>query len=76
MDRFDALFAKYDMDLDATQIQQDVKKILLDKYDTYNQKSIYSQILSFVDITSFSHDLPPSILFLNIAYLNYLNIDS
>ena len=52
MDRFDALFAKYDMDLDATQIQQDVKKILLDKYDTYNQKSIYSQILSFVDITS------------------------
>ncbi|MBR5696461.1 MAG: deoxyribose-phosphate aldolase [Paludibacteraceae bacterium] len=52
MDRFDALFAKYDMDLDATQIQQDVKKILLDKYDTFNQKSIYSQILSFVDITS------------------------
>lgn len=52
MDRFDALFAKYDMDLDATQIRQDVKKILLDKYDTYNQKSIYSQILSFVDITS------------------------
>ena len=52
MDRFDALFAKYDMDLDAAQIQQDVKKILLDKYDTYNQKSIYSQILSFVDITS------------------------
>ncbi len=52
MDRFDALFAKYEMDLDATQIQQDVKKILLDKYDTFNQKSIYSQILSFVDITS------------------------
>lgn len=52
MDRFDALFAKYEMDLDATQIRQDVKKILLDKYDTYNQKSIYSQILSFVDITS------------------------
>lgn len=52
MDRFDALFAKYDMDLDVNQVQQDVKKILLDNYDKYNQKSIYSQILSMVDITS------------------------
>lgn len=52
MDRFDALFSKYDMDLDVNQVQQDVKKILLDNYDKYNQKSIYSQILSMVDITS------------------------
>ena len=52
MDRFDALFAKYDFDLDSSSVQQDVKKILLDKYDTYNQKSVYSQILSMVDITS------------------------
>lgn len=52
MDRFDALFAKYDMDLDVNQVQQEVKKILLDNYDKYNQKSIYSQILSMVDITS------------------------
>ena len=52
MDRFDALFAKYDMDLDVNNVQQEVKKILLDNYDKYNQKSIYSQILSMVDITS------------------------
>ncbi len=52
MDRFDAFFAKYDMDLDVNQVQQEVKKILLDNYDKYNQKSIYSQILSMVDITS------------------------
>lgn len=52
MDRFDALFEKYDMNLDACQIQEDVKKILLDQYDKYNQKAIYSQILSMVDITS------------------------
>lgn len=52
MDRFDALFEKYDMNLDACQIQEDVKKILLDQYDKYNQKTIYSQILSMVDITS------------------------
>lgn len=52
MDRFDALFEKYDMNLDVNQIQADVKKILLDNYDKYNQKAIYSQILSMVDITS------------------------
>ena len=52
MDRFDALFEKYDMNLDMNDIQADVKKILLDNYDKYNQKAIYSQILSFVDITS------------------------
>ena len=52
MDRFDALFSKYDMDLDVNNVQQEVKKILLDNYDKYNQKSIYSQILSMVDITS------------------------
>lgn len=52
MDRFDALFEKYDMNLDMNDIQADVKKILLDNYDKYNQKAIYSQIFSFVDITS------------------------
>lgn len=52
MDRFDALFEKYEMNLDLNQIQAEVKKILLDEYDKYNQKAIYSQILSMVDITS------------------------
>lgn len=52
MDRFDALFEKYDMDLDMNQIQSEVKKLLMDNYDKYNEKAIYSQILSMVDITS------------------------
>ncbi len=52
MDRFDALFEKYDMDLDMNQIQSEVKKLLMDNYDKYNEKAIYSHILSMVDITS------------------------
>lgn len=53
MDRFDELFSKYDFTgLDSAYITSEVGKILVANFDKYNTNSVYSNILSCIDLTS------------------------
>lgn len=57
MDRFDELFSKYDFtNLEPGLITQQAESIIADNIKLYNQKSVYSNILSCIDLTSLNSD--------------------
>lgn len=72
MDRFDELFSKYDFsNLDFATISNKANQLVRDSFDRNNDKAIYSQLLSFIDITSLNFgDSPESI----ISFVNKINV--
>ena len=57
MYRFDKLFSKYDFtNLEPGLITQQAESIIADNIKLYNQKSVYSNILSCIDLTSLNSD--------------------
>lgn len=53
MDRFEELFSKYDFsNLEKENVTAQVERVIADNFKTYNVNAVYSNILSFIDLTS------------------------
>ncbi|MCB9018002.1 MAG: deoxyribose-phosphate aldolase [Paludibacteraceae bacterium] len=52
MDRFDALLEEYDFSLTDRNVAADVEKIVADNFRKNMEKSVYSKLISLVDLTS------------------------
>lgn len=52
MDKFEELFSLYGCDLQAGEVKTDVEKILSANFDKNNNKEVYKQCLSLIDLTS------------------------
>ena len=53
MDRFEELFSKYDFsNLDFESVSNKAHQLVNDGFERNNDKAVYSQLLSFIDITS------------------------
>ena len=52
MDRFDALLEEYDFTLTDRNVAADVEKIVADNFRKNMEKSVYSKLISLVDLTS------------------------
>lgn len=53
MDRFEELFSKYDFsNLDFESVSNKAHQFVKDGFERNNDKAVYSQLLSFIDITS------------------------
>ena len=53
MDRFEELFSKYDFsNLDFESVSNKAHQLVKDGFERNNDKAVYSQLLSFIDITS------------------------
>ena len=56
MDKFNQLFNQYDFSLTNNRLSLELDKIMADGYSKNRQKSVYSKLLSFIDITSLNTD--------------------
>lgn len=52
MNQFEELFQKYNCDLKDEQVQQEVQRILADKFAENNTPEVYKTCLSLIDLTS------------------------
>lgn len=57
MSRFDEIFSKYDFEgLDKQNVTAEAESIIADNIKNYNTNSVYSNILSCIDLTSLNSD--------------------
>ena len=71
MDRFEELFSKYDFkNLEFDFVTSSANQLIKDGFERNNDKAVYSQLLSFIDITSLNFsDSQESI----ISFVNKIN---
>lgn len=55
MDRFDALFREYDFSMTDREVSAETEKIVAD-YQKFMEKSVFSNLISFIDLTSLGSD--------------------
>ena len=56
MDKFNQLFNQYNFNLTNKELPLKLEKIMVDGYSKNKEKSVYSKLLSFIDITSLNTD--------------------